>query len=990
MSDIEDITLVNKTHTLIDEYFDLQQKYEGVYGRAHTIVFMEIGSFYEAYATDNEGHDLQQLASKAGNTPGVNWTCTKRNKKIKEVSRKNPYLLGFNSNSKEIFTNFLVENKYIVVLFKQVGTKKQGIKMEREFEGIYGSGTYLDMHKTDTQYCCCIYLTKNAFIAMGISFIDVSTGKCTVHEACSNATDVYNAFDVIIGLISSYKPLEIFLCLDGLSKERSMIIDYLELNRFELHIYDDIRHTSGEIKKYFPDEFWKTNYQNSFLQKIFFNEKTNLSMLEVLGLERKTYAVISYIILANFIYTREPTLISQLKVPEIYDDEKYLVLGNDALGQLNILPNDSNKSLLDIIDKTTTVMGRRFLKKSLIQPLISKKELLTRYKYISILKKNSCALADIIKEYLKDIYDLERNHRRIQLGILTPVQFSKLYSSYLACDGIISTCIKSATLIEMIDETEHDYFNRLLLDCEQYDMVLMSQYTLSDITGTVFKKGFHPKIDKMQEDISNLNKQITDIVDYINKLISGEDATKMITLEYNTIDHHYIRVTKNRTTILKKNMVKNKLVDWDKICIKPISSKSSTNKLIIAEITEYSQQIITLQEELGKVVKETYLTSLHKLNDTFASCFNWIAQFIGLIDFLTSGAICAQEYNYTRPQIIESEKSLVRITGLRHAIVERLNERVDYVTNDIILEHGSITGMLVYGLNSSGKSTLQKAVGIIIIMAQIGYYVPATRFIYTPYTGLFARITGNDNIWKGLSTFDLEMCELNAIIQRCKGKANSTLVIGDEVCRGTEIASATAIVATTILQLNNYGCQFIFATHLHSIAKIPEIMNTVNIKVYHLHVKIIDNNLVYERILKEGSGPETYGLLVSKYRIKDSAFKEMAESIKKKIFNESESILPSKVSKYNKNVFIDVCQICNRRPLKTDMLEEYLDTHHINFQENCDCHGFINDKSHMHKNRASNLVILCKKCHQDTHHGKIIITGYLDTIIGPLINYKYN
>jgi DNA mismatch repair protein MutS len=328
-----------------------------------------------------------------------------------------------------------------------------------------------------------------------------------------------------------------------------------------------------------------------------------------------------------------------------------------------------------------------------------------------------------------------------------------------------------------------------------------------------------------------------------------------------------------------------------------------------------------------------------------------------MIDFLKSSAKIVTEYNYVRPKILDLDHGYIKTENLRHPIVERIIEH-EYVPHNIELGK-DLKGMLIYGINSSGKSVLMKAIGLSIVMAQAGLYVPASLYEFSPYNSLFTRITGNDNIFRGLSSFALEMVELNAILKRT---SNKTLVIGDEVCRGTEHISGSAIVATTVIELAKTNSSFIFATHLHELSNLDEIKELTNVKSFHLQVDYDNNHdtLIYDRKIKEGSGDSIYGITVARHIIHDVNFIDHAIKIKNKLLNISDTMIPNKKSKYNSKVYVYKCAECG----KTDC---QLDTHHICHQVDCD-NGFVKDKKHIKKNQKSNLKVLCKECHQNVHN----------------------
>lgn len=300
-----------------------------------------------------------------------------------------------------------------------------------------------------------------------------------------------------------------------------------------------------------------------------------------------------------------------------------------------------------------------------------------------------------------------------------------------------------------------------------------------------------------------------------------------------------------------------------------------------------------------------------------------------------------------------------------------------------------MNGMILFGANSCGKSSLMKSIGLAVILAQIGYYVPATEFIYQPYSAIFARITGNDNLFKGLSSFVVEMTELYSILRRAITNGPNTLIIGDEICRGTVEEDAQSIVAGALVRLSEVNASFIFSSHLHSLPKLPEIIALKNLRLYHLLVEYDKENdcLIFDRRLVHGSGPDSYGLIVAKYIVKDPRFINIAETVKQRLSGEL-SDLPIKKSNFNKSLLAKQCAICLYKPLH--LHHKQLETHHIKFQSKCLADGKIIDQKHLNKNELYNLVILCRQCHEHVHKKYITINGYFDTSIGPLLDYKIN
>jgi hypothetical protein len=281
------------------------------------------------------------------------------------------------------------------------------------------------------------------------------------------------------------------------------------------------------------------------------------------------------------------------------------------------------------------------------------------------------------------------------------------------------------------------------------------------------------------------------------------------------------------------------------------------------------------------------------------------------------------------------------------------------------------------------NSGCMKAVGLCAILAQAGLFVPCDSLTISPYSSLYTRISGDDNIFRGLSSFSLEMVELNAILKRANKK---TLVIGDEICRGTEHISGNALVGSAIISLSEVESSFIFASHLHEIMEFDEIKEIPTVKAFHLSVKCDSKNgLVYDRTMKEGCGEKIYGVVVAQNIVQDKKFIDMAVKLRNKLTESYDGILSGKKSKYNKNIMVYACHLCGTKD--RDVHISNLETHHINFQSNCE-NGVVTDKKHLKKNNEANLIVLCNDCHDKIHAGKIVLDKYIMTSEGRKIIIK--
>jgi DNA mismatch repair protein MutS len=401
---------------------------------------------------------------------------------------------------------------------------------------------------------------------------------------------------------------------------------------------------------------------------------------------------------------------------------------------------------------------------------------------------------------------------------------------------------------------------------------------------------------------------------------------------------------------------------------------SSSNKYITSYQIQYiCKNVSSLKSELMTTITQVYLQILDQLIG-FQTQFDIIAEFITLLDVIFTKAVIAKKYGYCKPVInSDVDKSFVDVKSLRHCLIEHIQQNELYVANDIILglnplsikneDHKGGTplkdGILLYGTNAVGKTSFIRSLGIAVIMAQAGLYVPASKFIYKPYKYIFTRILGNDNIFKGLSTFAVEMSELNTILRLAN---KNSLILGDELCSGTESISATSIFVAGIKQLSDIGASFIFATHLHEIIHYDEIQLLKNVQLNHMSVFYdkAKDILVYDRKIKDGPGNNMYGLEVCKSLNLPQEFLELANNIRMKYHPESASILDQKKSVYNTDFLKSICEKCGIK-----MGEE---VHHMQYQKDANDNNLISlENTVFHKNHPANLLNICKKCHDEIH-----------------------
>ena len=962
--------------TLIDEYLNYQLKYESLYGRK-TIVFLECGSFYEFYGVDNQEEKITPIIEV---TQLLNIQLTRRNKSILENNRKNPLLAGITSVAIDKYLKVLLENGFTIVRVDQVTSPPNP---KREVTQIYSPGVNINLiNKPESNNLVCIYLESinQGINCSGISIIDLTIGKNYIYEAFDTKEDSILAIDELHRFICNFKPTEIIIHLNNIIHSDEEIIRMLNLSNTIHHIYRQTDKTVFNIQ-----------YQNKTLKNTF-KYKGLLEPIEFLGIEKYHFGLISYMLLLKFINEHNSTVLECIDYPEIYQSEKYLSMDSTALYQLQVLSNNATetytdiKCLFDVLKKTCTAPGRRLLYHRLTNPIVNSEILNKRYLYIDKFIKYK--LTDKTREHLKCVYDIERLHRKIGLKIMNPFEFSNLDISYQGLNNVLEYVIKYSEfsglflgkeLSESIDKLINEYKNT-------FDIDLLNKYKINDITSNIFKKGIHSDIDSIQEKIDYYHNIFTKLSNNFSDIISkssNKDLENCVKVTYNEKDSYHLVTTKIRYKHIEKHYNKTEIVLSNKETIKLSELKtkiqSSAIKITSDKLAHYSNCIVSLTEKLKKVVTEKYILFLENYYKRNSKTFKNIERFLSEIDVIQCSAYNTEKFNYVCPIIdSKSTKSFIDCKQIRHPIIERLDSQTEYVPNDIILGYKDNTsvkenGMILYSVNGAGKSSLMKSIGLSIIMAQAGMYVAANSFVYKPYTSIFTRIYSNDNLFKGHSSFVVEMLELKSILTRSN---QNSLVLGDEVTNGTESISGISIMASTLMYLANKCSSFIFATHLHELSKLEEIASIESITHKHLQIEYDaeKDKITYIRRLVDGAGPDIYGLKIAKHIIKNNEFLNMAEKIQKKLMGENKK---TKKSVYNSKLIYKKCDICQKQAT---------DTHHINEQNLANSKGFI---THYHKNNLHNLVPLCEQCHHKVHHGELEIKGYKNTTDGIELDYNF-
>ena len=996
---------------LIAEYLKLHKEYEAECGD-RTVLLMQVGSFYEMYATA----DYEDLISGVSDVLGVMLTYKDRDDYETRGTPKNPYMLGF-PNSELVYNKneaLLLNNNYTVVVYDQC----KHDKTRREEKWVRSPLTVSDLSQREnihnTNQIMSIYIEvvndarkiENIGIIVGIANIDVLTGKNQVREIYSSRSDSKYVINELYRILASVKPkeLQFYINLSGKNVDKQDLEKYL-IDNLELNTYP-LLNISFDIKK----EYFLLNYQKQFLDLAFNKSKKivtvdiplklylNNGIIDIfteLGLERLKYGTISYILLIQYCHSHNQTLFSKIKKPNVdWGQDERLLLEHNSIIQLNLVKSNISKinyrikkgknydTLLSVVGNCSTSMGKRIIREKLLSPITCIKTLREKYDIIEYLRDQQ-EYRDTCLHKLKELYDIERLNFKLLRGNITPKEFCNLYYSYSIVIELINISIPHIytdtfkplyyifpkrddliSLNECVQEVYSTFNLEIMAECNIIDQAL-------NCKNCPINLGKYPEFDNYQNIITPCSQRLELICAHIKELIGNSveanSYAKKKKKAQNADDEEDEEIVnmKDLGIYLTQSKVNKLRNNWHKINVElcgelRLDSKNKKYKVTSNIIDYLCNQILENRSKLASCLYSFYIRYLDYINDKYD--MSSIIKFVIDLDIGITNAVNSLKFNYHKPKIIESsDKSMLKVKNLRHPLVERIISN-EYISNDIELNNKH-NGMLLYGCNSTGKTTLTTSVPLAIIMAQAEMYT-AGELEYYPYTRIETRLSGQDDMEKGHSSFVVEVLELRSILRNADRR---TLAIGDELCRGTESLSGAALTIGTLEDLTSKNVSFIFSTHLHDIPNKGRVVNLIEagkLNISHLETLYdeISGDLIYNRKIKPGSGESIYGIEVAKSLDVDNKFIKNVEIIRKELLNEPIDLLSTKKASYNSNYYKKPCKICGNYDMTINQ------THHIKEQATADKNGFIGD---LPKNSISNLSSVCKNCHIDIHSNKI-------------------
>ncbi len=991
--------------SLTDEYFRLSREYVNKYGEK-TILLMQVGSFFECYSKADAGGNIADANMREFctvcdlNTSITNGRCM----------AGFPFTCNFRDYSLERYVKKMQDRGYTIVVYVQDG---QGVNVTRSLYCIYSPGTFFSSDSIVlSNNTSCFWIERlnigpNKKIIMGMSNIDIYTGKSACFEIESELNPRHNqtTYDELERFISSFRPSEVIIISNLSASEVEDVKSYANISSCANAIHwINLNELSGERAEQQHPFFIqaknaeKQTYRKEVLGKFFSFHVCTAIFQNYSAYE---FAVQAYTFLLHFVYEHNPSLTSKIEEPEFENRSDRMVLANHTLEQLNIIDSKgltSNgagpySSVFRLLNKCKTPMGARRFYYRLLHPSFNIKTIQREYDITEYVLKNESGSYTTWRSALENIKDIEKLHRKIQMGKIYPNSLYVLYTDLQMISQMYNGIKSDETLLKyfradadperitkMCDEIMKKMESCFFMDkCKSVDSL---DFDLS-YKDCFIKPGVNKDLDQTYVTNEDGCSILEAIRSYCNDLIAiGEkkcdNKEKEFVKRHETEKSGYsIQTTERRSKLLLEQIGKKvkakehiskleyesidngnkKTFDFDLSTLQFVKAGSSavtfvheTLSSICASISETRNKI---RDEIGLVFHK-FVCELKEYQESFQT----IVSFITDMDLIQNQAYVAREYKYCKPRIDTNKDqgdSYVDARDIRHCLIERMNEDEIYVTNDISLGLKE-RGMLLYGTNAVGKTSMIRALGICIIMAQAGLYVPCSAFTYCPYTNIMTRILGNDNLFKGMSTFAVEMSELRVIL-KCADQ--NSLILGDELCSGTEIDSAISIFVAGLQKLHALKSCFIFATHMHEIVDYEEIAQLDQLTTKHMAVTYdrARDILVYDRKLRDGAGPSMYGLEVCKSLHLPDDFLKMANAIRLKYRDKKQAgDLSFKPSHFNAHKVKGLCELC-----KKDVGEE---VHHLQHQKEADANDYI---EHFHKNHRANLLTVCESCHLKMH-----------------------
>lgn len=764
------------------------------------IVFYRLGDFYEMFYEDALTCSKELEIALTGKNCG---------------QEERAPMCGVPFHAVESYLNKLIDKGYKVAICEQTEDPKnaKGI-VKREVIRIVTPGTNLNtqaLDETKNNYLMSIVYTTNAY---GISIVDITTGDYYVTELDSERK--------LLDEINKFVPSEIIcndsFCMSGVDLENLR-------ERLKISI-------SALDPWYFDDTLCDRSLKEHF----------NVSNLNGLGLGDYTIGVIAAGSIMQYLYeTQKNSLVHLTKITP-YITSKYMLLDSSTRRNLELVETLREKhkrgSLLWVLDKTKTAMGARLLRSYIEQPLIEKEQINNRLDAIEELKETGITREEL-REYLNPIYDLERLISKISYNTANPRDLIAFQSS-LAMLPPIKILLEGAKSTELKDI--YECLDTLEDICELIEHSIVEEPPISIRDGGIIKDGYYEEVD-------NLKKAKTEGKNWLAALETREkEATgiKNLRVKYNKVFGYYLEVTNSYQNLVPKSWVRKQTL--------ANAERYTTDELKKLEdiILGAEDKLFNLEYKLFCQVRDSIAHEVTRIQRT--------AKAIARADVYASLALIAERNNYIRPHI--NKKGVISIKDGRHPVVEQMIVNDLFVSNDTYLDNSKKRVSIITGPNMAGKSTYMRQTALIVLMAQIGSFVPAKEADIGIVDRIFTRVGASDDLASGQSTFMVEMTEVANILRNA---TKNSLLILDEIGRGTSTFDGLSIAWAVVEHISNpklLGAKTLFATHYHELTELEGKIESVN--NYCIAVKEQGEDIVFLRKIVKGGADKSYGIQVAK------------------------------------------------------------------------------------------------------------------------------
>jgi DNA mismatch repair protein MutS len=977
---------------IYSEYFKNTKENQEKYGKK-TVVLMQVGSFLEVYGIKTSRGDIIESQIE-----GFTEICQLNiaEKKSMFGNKGQIVMAGFGVLFLDKYLPKIIEGGYIAAIYLQEPNPKNKKQFIRTLHKVYSPGTFMscetDSSPQITNNIMCIWIHKSKpliniesskikdFMICGISVVNIFTGKSYIFQYQCPFLLNNTSFDELERSVSVFNPSEILFISPFDSQDLKRLMQFSGINSQTIHAFNSLEEENVKIKNCSSERYIK-----QILTKFYSDDVYNICS----EFHENIIATQSYCFLLNFIQEQNPDLVRKISIPLFNNTSDRLILANHTLMQLNIIEEGKKEKgqyscVMNFMNKCCSAIGKRKIQYQITNPTNDEEWLNKEYEMISnMLKPEKYSEIENYRKLLLQIRDIEKIMRQILIKKVYPSSIAHLYKTieivYQIHERFINDNEISDYLCnEFLEQGSRKYINEItkkiinFLNEKLFIDICKKSSSITNFDENIIKKGVSIELDSVIFEYEKFIKIFHHIKEKMNGIMQKHDnsyETEFIKVHETDKSGVTLQITTKRSQTLKILLdkitessfeIEGVIIDFKEIKFSKAGSSTTNMDIEHPVLNLITKKMLKSKEIMNELIKNTYFEIINEIEKDWLEDIENLVKYIGKIDVLQSKAYLAKNYNYCKPNIIDSyEKSFVEAIDLRHCLIEQFQQNEIYITNTVSLGKNNENGILLYGTNAVGKTSLIRALGIAIIMAQSGFYVPCSQFHYKPYTAIYSRILGNDNIFKGLSTFAVEMSELRVIL---KTADENSLILGDELCSGTETESALSIFVAGLMKLCEKKASFIFATHFHEITSYNEIIEMKEILLKHMTVRY-DRELdclVYDRKLKEGSGPRMYGLEVCKSLYLDEEFLDLAHSIREKYFPNSRGELSNNTTIYNSNKIRGICEICNKEIAK--------ETHHLTPQKKADTNGFIGS---FHKNHSANLASVCNACHDNIHKNDI-------------------